>query len=171
MPAPFVPKRVRDYIYYYYAKLVIAPSAGFAGNYRFIVDTYKRLRSGEKQISDYDREIIRLAHSPDSCSYCGIAGDGLSPSEVVPKELGGPIGIHNMVMACSECIGSKGTLDLVNWWLDVLGKPLDTLPRVPIGLYLKIAFEAHQINFSLDEKCTDLAQLFPLLGGQLPDGS
>lgn len=60
MPPRAVPKRVRDFILYYYAKLVIAPSAGEKGNYRFVMDRFKRLTSGEISMSDYDREIQKL---------------------------------------------------------------------------------------------------------------
>ena len=28
----------------------------------------------------------------------------------------------------------------------------DTLPRVPVGLYLKLVFELHTVNFTLAEK-------------------
>lgn len=45
-PPPFV-KTIRDVVYYYYAKPVIAPSAGLAGNYGFIVDRFKVLKAGK----------------------------------------------------------------------------------------------------------------------------
>jgi hypothetical protein len=154
---------VEDFILYYYAKLVIAPSAGFEGNYRFIVDTYKRLKGGEIRMSDYDRELLHLAQQPNLCAYCGCANARVVPSEVVPRPLGGPIGVHNQVLACSRCAESKGERDLVDWWRNVRGGHHDTLPRIPTGLYLKIAYEAHQVNFSLREHCTDLGQLFPRL--------
>jgi hypothetical protein len=79
VPAPFVPKRVEDFIFYYYAKLVIAPSSGFKKNYRFIVDTYKRLKVGEIRMSDYDRELLHLSQQSDSCAYCGRPGSNLLP--------------------------------------------------------------------------------------------
>lgn len=163
MPAPFVPRRVEDFIFYYYAKLVIAPSSGFRKNYRFIVDTYKRLRLGEIRMSDYDRELLHLSQQTDSCAYCGKPGSNLLPSEIVPRSMGGPIGIHNLVMACPSCHKSKEGRDLVQWWRDVRRQHHDTLPRVPVGLYLKVAFELHAVNFTLGEKCADLADLFSLL--------
>jgi hypothetical protein len=160
MPAPFVPRRVEDFIFYYYAKLVIAPSSGFNKNYRFIVDAYKRLKAGEIRMSDYDRELQHLAQQTDSCAYCGSGGSNLVPSEVVPKSMGGPIGIHNLVMACPSCDKTKEGKDLVYWWREIRKRHHDTLPRVPAGLYLKLAFELHSVNFTLKEKCTDLGQLF-----------
>lgn len=163
MPPTLVPRRVEDFIFYYYAKLVITPSAGFSGNYRFAVDAYKRLSAGEIHMSDYERELLHLAQQPDVCAYCGGQRPKVVPSEVVPRSMGGPIGIHNLVMACEPCHRSKEGKDLVGWWRKVLGRHHDTLPRVPVGLYLKIAHEKHRINFSLQARCTDLVQIFPLL--------
>jgi hypothetical protein len=162
MPAAFVRKQVEDFIFYYYAKLVIAPSAGFKGNYRFVVDAYKRLKAGTIRMSDYDRELVRLAEQSGVCAYCGTNGE-VCPSQIVPQSLGGPVGIHNLVLACEKCDQSKNGRDLVDWWRHGLGRSHDTLPRIAIGLYLKIAYEFHRINFTLNEKCTDLVQLFPIL--------
>jgi hypothetical protein len=52
---------------------------------------------------------------------------------------------------------------MVDWWRNVLGRSDDTPPRMAIGLYLKIAYEAHRINFSLKTSCTDLVQISRLL--------
>ena len=163
MPAPFVRRRVEDFIFYYYAKLVIAPSAGFEGHYRFVVDAYKRLKAGEIHMSDYERELLRLAQQPRLCTYCGARDQEVEPSEIIPRSLGGPVGIHNLVLACRPCAASKEGRDLVDWWRNVMGRHHDTLPRVPTGLYLKLAYEFHHVNFTLRAKCTDLAQVFQLL--------
>ena len=63
MPPPYV-KTVRDVIYYYYAKLVIAPSAGLKDNYGFIIDRFKALKAGKVSISDYDRELFHKEARP-----------------------------------------------------------------------------------------------------------
>jgi hypothetical protein len=160
MPAPFVPRRVEEYIFYYYAKLVIAPSAGFRSNYRFIVDTYKRLRAGEIHMSDYERELLHLAQMPNTCSFCGKENVKVVPQEVIPRSLGGPIGLHNLANACLSCARSKGDRDLVQWWCDELGKSYDSLPRVPLGLYLKTCHELHMISFTLKERCDHIADIF-----------
>ncbi len=168
MPPALVPKRVEDFIFYYYAKLVMAPSAGFKANYRFVIDAYKRLRSGRIHISDYDREIQRLAQQRDRCAYCQKKTIALEPSEVVPRSMGGPIGMHNQVLACTPCRRSKEGRDLLDWWRNTMGRHHDDLPRVPAGLYLKQAYEAHRVHFTLGEKCTDLAQLFSILPPSAP---
>jgi hypothetical protein len=168
MPAAFVPRHVEDFIYYYYAKLVIAPSSGFRKNYRFVVETYKKLKAGEIRMSDYDRELLHLSQQSDSCAYCGRSESKLKPSEVVPRAMGGPIGIHNLVMACPSCYRTKEGQDLVRWWREIRKEHHDNLPRVPAGLYLKLAFELHRVNFTLKEECTDLAQLFTILQKRNP---
>lgn len=170
MPAALVPKRIEDFIFYYYAKLVIAPSAGFAGNYRFIVDRYRKLKVGKIRMTDYDRELLHLAQAPGICAYCQKKTINVTPSEIVPRSDGGPIGVHNIVLACKQCRESKDGKDLVAWWCGDLAHPLDELPRVPVGLYLKIAYEGHLVTFSLGEKCTDLSDLFPLPAGQSGSG-
>ncbi len=155
MPPPAVPRTIRDFILYYYAKLVIAPSAGQSSNYRFVMDRYRRLRKGEIRMSDYDREIQRLAQQPGVCVFCGARGKTV-PTEVVPRSLGGPIGIHNLVHACRECASSKAEKDLIAWWCDELGRDKDELPRIAAGLFLKLAYERHEVGFNLDRECDDI---------------
>lgn len=160
MPPSLVPRRVEDIIYYYYAKLVISPSAGFKGNYRFIVDTYQRLKRGEIHMSDYHRELLHIAQQPGVCSYCGTVDPKVIPNQVIALARGGPIGIHNMVLACDPCVSSKAEHDLVHWWCRILGRERDEIPRVPLGLYLKLAYEAHHVGFTLGESCSELGELF-----------
>lgn len=159
MPSRAVPRTVGDFILYYYAKLVIAPSAGEAVNYRFIMDRYKRLKSGEIRMSDYDREIQHLAQQPGTCVFCGCKGDTV-PTEVVPRDLGGPIGIHNLVHACRKCSSSKHGKDLLSWWCDELGRDKDELPRIPAGLFLKLAHERHTVGFTLSRECGDIRDIW-----------
>jgi hypothetical protein len=159
MPSRAVPRTVGDYILYYYAKLVIASSAGESGNYRFIMDRYKRLKSGEIKMSDYDREIQKLAQQPGICVFCAEQGVTV-PVEVIPRRLGGPVGIHNLVHACQECAASKGDKDLLAWWCDELGRDKDDLPRIPAGLFLKIALEHHTVHFGLKKPCHDIREIW-----------
>lgn len=163
MPPTSVPPRVEDIIYYYYAKLVIATSSGFKGNYGFIIDTYKRLKSGEIQMSDYERELLHLANMPNICVFCGLKFENCQLIHLIPRYIGIKPGMHNIVYACNECYLSKGEKDLIKWWREDLKKPRDKLPRVPIGLYLKMAYELHKINFSLKNSCNGLENLLPLM--------
>ena len=159
MPSRAVPKTVGDFILYYYAKLVIAVSAGQQGNYRFIMDRYKRLKSGEIQMSGYDREIQKLAQLRDVCAFCQKKCKTV-PVEVVPRSLGGPVGIHNLVHCCPQCKASKADKDLLSWWCDDLGRDIDELPRIPAGLFFKLAREHHTIGFSLKRRCNDIRKIW-----------
>jgi len=163
MPAPFVQRKVEDMIFYYYAKLVIAPSAGFKNNYRFIIDTYKRLKSGEIQMSDYEREFLHLANNPNICALCSNKSRNLQTIHVVPRSYSVTPGMHNLVYACESCANSKGDEDLVKWWCKKLGKARDDIPRVPLGIYLKIAYEMNKINFSLKKQCNSLIEVFKFI--------
>jgi hypothetical protein len=163
MPPPSVPRRVEDIIFYYYAKLVIAPSAGFKGNYRFIINVYKRLKSGEVRMSDYERELSHVTEAANICAFCGSKCTKCKPIHVVPRSFGIPPGMQNLVMACETCAKSKDEKNLVEWWCNDLKKSRDQLPRVPLGIYLKIAYELHKIRFSLRKSCQSLRDLFTVL--------
>jgi hypothetical protein len=163
MPPPSIPRRVEDIIFYYYAKLIIAPSAGFKGNYGFIIDTYKRLKSGEIRMSDYERELLHIANMPNICAFCGSRCAKCQTTHIVSRSFGVQPGMHNIVYSCETCNASKGEKDLVEWWCNDLKRPRDELPRVPLGLYLKIAYELHKINFSLEKSCQGLGKLFRVL--------
>ena len=160
MPPPYVEKKVENIIYYYYAKLVIAPSAGFKNNYGFIINAYKALKSGELLMSDYEREIFLIAQDQTVCAFCECEERKLLTVHVVPRMFGVPPGIHNFVYACPDCSDSKKEKDLVEWWCADLGKPRDEIPRVPLGIYLKIAYELNKINFSLKKPCKRLGDVY-----------
>ncbi|MDD3427432.1 MAG: hypothetical protein PHQ76_05285 [Caldisericia bacterium] len=161
LPPPFIPRKIEDFIYYYYAKLVIAPSAGFQLNYRFIISTYKKLKAKEILLSDYDREIdLMLKDYASKCIFCDKYSINLEPTNVVSRKWDIPFGMQNIVMVCNNCKESKGNKNLIKWWCEDLGKERDQIPRVAIGIYLKIAYEYHKTNFSLDKKCSNLIELF-----------
>jgi hypothetical protein len=160
MPPPSVERKVENIIFYYYAKLVIAPSAGFKNNYGFIIDAYKRLKSGELLISDYEREILHIIQDQSTCAFCECKEHGLQTIHIVPRYYGVPPGVHNLVYTCSACADSKGEKDLVEWWCQELGKPRDEIPRVPVGIYLKIAYDLNKINFSLRKPCKELGGIY-----------
>jgi hypothetical protein len=159
MPPAAVPRTVQDFILYYYAKLVIAPAAGFARNYGFIMDIYQRLRCGAMSLSQYDREIERAARQTGRCVFCDARGETV-PVAVIPSHLGGPVGVHNLVQACSSCAASKGDKDLFVWWCDELGRDKDEMPRIPAGLFLKLAYEKHTVEFGLGRPCQDIRQIW-----------
>lgn len=159
MPPAAIPRTVRDFIFYYYAKLVVAPSAGFVNNYGFIMDVYRRLKRGEMRMSDYDRELTTKSHDPSLCAFCGRVGPTTTVS-IVPSWRGGPVGLHNLVYACLSCAESKDDKDLLSWWCDELGRDKDDIPRALAGLFLKLAYEKHTVEFTLDRPCRDIREIW-----------
>jgi hypothetical protein len=139
---------------------VIAPSAREPRNYRFIIDRYKRLKGGEIRVSGYHREIQKLGQQPGRCVFCEKLTRTV-PTEVIPRHPGGPVGIHNTVHACAAWAKSKGDQELVRWWRKDLGRDKDELPRIPAGLFLKLAYEHHSVSFSLEEYCDNIRDLWP----------
>ncbi len=159
MPPAAIPRTVRDFIFYYYAKLVVAPSAGFVDNYGVIMDVYRRLKRGEMRMSDYDREVARISQDPGLCAFCGTAGPTTTVS-IVPSRRGGPVGLQNLVYACLPCAESKDDKDLFSWWCDELGRDKEDMPRAPAGLFLKLAYEKHTVEFTLNRPCHDIREIW-----------
>lgn len=159
MPPSYV-HTIEDVIYYYYAKLVIAKSAGFEGNYAFITNTFKKLKTGKARISDYDREILKqMQEAQNACPYCGNRSD-LCQEHIIPLEMSGPPGPHNITFSCKSCNSSKGSRDLIEWWISA-NRKIDGIPRIPIAVYLKLCYDAHKMNHTLEKSCKELACLWP----------
>lgn len=166
MPPPFV-KKTGQVIHYYYAKLVIAPSAGLAGNYRFIIDRYKALESGEIQMSNYNRELWLKETEPQStCAYCGGPGP-LVADHVIPRAASGPDAMHNILRVCADCNSTKSDRDLIEWWEAVqaprMGDASEALPRLAAGIYLKLAYDWHKVQNTLESPARDLGDLRPFM--------
>ena len=164
MPPPYV-KKTGQLIHYFYAKLVIAPSAGLAGNYGFITNRYKALESGEIEMSDYNRELwLKEVEHQSTCAYCGGPGP-LVADHVVPLSVSGPDAMHNILRVCNGCNSTKSDRDLIEWWDDVqessLGPAAVSLPRLAAGIYLKLAYDWHRVQNTLELPAHDLADLRP----------
>lgn len=161
MVAPRYVKTVSEVINYYYAWLVISKAAEKMDQFGFVTYQYKRLNAGQIHWSDFDGEIRMQMRSSNECVYCG--DESTQMDHVVPRNLGGPEGAHNTVKACKHCNASKGDKDLVDWWINHLGKTEVTLPRIPIGIYLKLSYGWHNINHSLKKNARYLSDLKPFL--------
>lgn len=57
---------------------------------------------------------------------------------------------------------------MIEWWCDRLGRDKDDLPRIPAGLFLKMAYERHAVAFTLDDPCEDIRDLWRAGAGTLP---
>lgn len=159
--APKYVRTVSDVINFYYAWLVIARAADKMGEWGFITYQFKKLKKGEIKWADFDGEIRMQMRSQNLCVYCGDKATAWD--HVVPRKLNGPEGPHNTVKVCKHCNSSKGDKDLVDWWINDLGRDESTLPRIPLGIYLKLSHGWHKINFSLEKLARELTDLKPFM--------
>jgi len=152
---PAAVKTIRDLIFWQYAKIIAASAGMGKSNYRFIMDRYKKLRSGEIEWSSSIREYVKERERLDECIYCGAKGN-LSVDHLIPLSRGGLDTPDNAVMACRSCNSSKGSKGVYEWY-GLEGR--DHLPRVVEGKYLKLLYRLHDERGSLDVGRADLERL------------
>jgi len=136
---PTVVKTIQDLLFWQYSKL-IARSAGYSKNYGFIMDRFKKLRSGEVNWSGSLREYIREREVTGQCIYCGGTGD-LSVDHLIPRSRGGIDSGDNAVLACRPCNSSRGDKGIYEWF--ELEKR-NEVPRIVEGKYLKLLYGLHE---------------------------
>jgi hypothetical protein len=153
-PPKFV-NTVRRFIYWQYAQL-IARSAGFEGNYGFVISRYKKLESGEMNWSSSIRDYENELEKGRVCIYCG-ATSSLSTDHIIPVSRAGVDprilalvdSSDNCVCACKTCNSSKGDKDIFEWY----GlKRLDEIPKLALSKFLKLAYRIHEMQGTLDLK-------------------
>jgi len=148
---PSAVRTIGDEIFWQYAKL-ISKSAGFGINQRaFQMDRFTSLRDGRIKWSTTIREWLKEHEKPDECIYCG-SKENLTVDHILPQIRGGPDIPDNAIKACKNCNSSKGGKRLYEW----IGlKQKDEIPRIAEGKYLKLLYELHEnqgtLNISKDE--------------------
>ena len=143
---PQTVKTIRDLIYWEYAKLIAGSAVSNRRNYGFIMDSYKKLKGNKMHPSTILRENKRLVEQSNKCAYCTSTED-LHWEHIIPKSKGGSDTIDNMVQACQKCNLSKSDKDLYEWY----GKERRyEVPRLVLGKYLKIVYEEHERNGTLE---------------------
>jgi 5-methylcytosine-specific restriction endonuclease McrA len=155
MPAPNI-KTIRDLIFYQYAK-IIAESSGFSKkNFQFIMNRVNKLRSGEINMSTITRELkMQISSTERKCEYCGNP-ENLSWDHIIPQSKCGPDTADNLILCCKSCNSSKGSSGLYEWF-SLENK--DTLPRVVAGKYLKLLFDVHEKNGTLENAAKTVLDL------------
>ncbi|MGQ9602890.1 MAG: HNH endonuclease [bacterium] len=146
---------VRRLIYWHYAQL-IAKSAGFDGNYGFVVSRYKKLESGEMSWSSSIRDYEKELEKGRVCVYCG-ATSGLSIDHIIPVSRAGVDprikalleSPDNCVCACRTCNSSKGDRDVFEWYGH---ERFDDIPKLAMSKFLKLAYRVHEMQGTLDLK-------------------
>ena len=81
----------------------------------------------------------------------------------MPRSKGGPECIENLVYACPSCNSKKGAKNSIEWYG---AKQAGRVPRLVMGKFLKLAYEARACDGSLDDAHGDvwhaLEHLYPV---------
>lgn len=122
-----------------------------AKNYGFIMDRVKKLQTGEINMSTITHELKKQISSKEKiCEYCH-SEENISWDHLIPLSKAGPDTAENQVFACRSCNSSKGNKGLYEWY----GlEEKDSLPRIVAGKYLKLLYDFHKRNGTLE--ATDL---------------
>lgn len=89
---------------------------------------------------------MQMTSCTNYCEYCR-ATKNLSWDHIIPKSRGGPDTAKNHAQACKQCNSSKGNKGLYEWYgID----RKDELPRIVAGKHLKMLYEIHEKNNTLN---------------------
>ncbi len=140
------PRTIRELIYWEYAKLIAGSAVGRRTDYGFVERSYQKLLAGKISASAILTENQQLFLEGEVCAYCG-ATEGLQWEHVIPVSRGGPDTFDNLVRACRACNLAKGVRDPYQWYES---KDIDSIPRVVLGKFLKLAFAEYERLGALD---------------------
>ena len=140
-------KTIRDLIYWEYAKLMAGSTVGDRKNYGFIMYSYKKLKDGSLNPSNILNENKKLFEDEKRCAYCNTMDSNLEWEHIIPRAKMVIDTMDNMVLACKTCNCSKGGRDPFEWY--GLDKSYE-VPRIVLGKYLKLVFDIHEKNGTLD---------------------
>jgi len=139
-------KTIRQLIYWLYSKLIAEASNFKRNDFAIIMNIYKKLNSGELNISSLYRENLKLLASEKKCVYCGSLVK-IELDHIIPKNKGGTDNIDNIIYSCKKCNISKSDKDLIEWY----GPNYSAIiPRQVFIKYLKIIYEEFDKNLLLD---------------------
>jgi hypothetical protein len=144
---------VRKLIYWQYANL-IAKSAGFEGNWGFVMSRYKKLVSGEMKWSSTIRDYEKALESGMVCVYCGAKEDismdhiiPISRAGVDPRIQGLLNSFDNCVCACKKCNSTKSDRDAFEWYGQ---ERTEEIPKLVLSKFLKLVYTLHETQGTLD---------------------
>ncbi len=156
MPPSWV-KTVEDWIFYQYAKYVLARAIRDKEgkiksmkelekkHFGQIVRSFNELKSGKVHMTPLlndEKKFVELGHE---CFYCGEL-NATTEDHIIPRDVIGKMAepSYNIVWACKSCNSSKGKKEFISWFKSKFGE--DTLPRKHVmSKYLKFL---HALNFS-----------------------
>lgn len=143
---PAIVKTIKDEIFWQYAKL-ISKSAGFGINQRaFQMNRFIALRDGKITWSTAIREWVKEHEKPNECIYCD-SKENLTIEHILPRSCDGPDISDNAIRICKKCNSSKSSKRLYEW----IGlKNKDKVPRIAEGKYLKLLYDLHDKQGTLE---------------------
>lgn len=107
---------------------------------------YKCIQQVLKGLKNLGSRKTMLSHLSDpKCIVCGEVPDTLRGKmfdHMIPKALGGPDDMSNMVVLCKIHNSSKGKKDLLEWWMSKKWRAID-LPRNILCLYARLMWAYH----------------------------
>jgi len=139
-------KTIRDLIYWEYAKLISGSAVGDRKNWGFVMCTFKKLKDKKIKPSEILRENKKFFEAKKICAYCG-GEEHPEWEHIIPRSKIVLDNIDNQVLACRKCNAQKGGRDPFEYY--GLERRYE-IPRIVLGKYLKLIFEIHEHNGTLD---------------------
>jgi len=127
------------------------PDGGYysaAGYFRKTADWEPLLLRSNRRVT------LRMVGQP--CIRCGGALSSNSTGDhIISKAQGGADGAENYLPLCGRCNSSKGTKDLLTWWVSFLGRSPADLSDDVLCAYARLLYRWHSDRCSLDEDAID----------------
>ena len=118
---------------------------------------FKSYRDGIWKIHTlYENNNLKIEWGKDKCWYCGRSVDEcgkLTAEHIFPRAKGGDNCFDNIAYACKSCNSSKGTDDLVGWFVDSCKI---TPPYEMVCIYLKLVYKYALENNMMDKTMEDV---------------
>ncbi len=84
------------------------------------------------------KTVLRLIRH-NKCIFCGQEIGKGTGDHVIPLVKGGPQSVENFIPLCRECNASKGTRDLLEWWI-IKGRHIKELNLDALVVYLRLTY-------------------------------
>jgi len=168
------PKTIGESLYWAYSNFVMFCASFRTSEHReyqtidYIIrsKTYRDLTSGKIQITSLFIDEKFKMESAGGCAYCGES-EHLSVDHLVSRKKGGTDDPANLVMACRSCNSSKGSLDYLEWVVNVWDFPNPHMLRRYLKMAISYCVENELMSVSL-QRVTSLDPPLPFAIAFLP---
>jgi len=143
---PYWIKNIRQLIHWHYAKLITESIYGTRDDYPLVMNEYKKLESGEKNMSSLLRQNKQMLDMEKKCDYCGSMTN-IQLDHIIPISKGGPDSLDNLVYSCRKCNISKGNKSLVQWYGEDFSYKI---PKFVFAKFLKLIYLAYEQSGNLN---------------------